>query len=211
MIETKLCPPLDTSLDCLDYTKFSFTFPVCATPHAPQAVQVHFQQLQQQQQQQQQEIAPLDASLIAQSITDLYTKSSKLKYAQLLPYDATTGIDCSKQDLFLINICEVNIEQISSDPIQRHTFKNGGFLHAVAQVIAWLNLDTTPTTPHPGCSVTLQQLDHPDYQQPVDYPLYDYYQKLVINSLNDMYNVTINPLDALEALNVTILHHTDDC
>ena len=33
----------------------------------------------------------------------------------------------------------------------------------------------------------------------------------MIDSLHAMYNVTINPLNELEALNVTILHHSDDC
>ena len=35
-----LYPPLDISLDCLDFTKFSLTFPVCLPPAAPQDPQV---------------------------------------------------------------------------------------------------------------------------------------------------------------------------
>ena len=53
--------------------------------------------------------------------------------------------------LFLINldqskliIFEVNIERNSSDPIQSDKYKNGDFLHVIAQVIACLNLDNTP-------------------------------------------------------------------
>ena len=42
------------------------------------------------------------------------------------------------QDHFLIYLGEVNIEQLSSVPIQRPTFKKGGFLHAVAQFFTWL-------------------------------------------------------------------------
>ena len=85
-------PPLDKSLDCFDFTKLSLAFPVFAPPTAPQNHQVQFQQ--QQQQQQQQGLAPSDASLITQSITDLYTKSSQLKYAKLVPYNMSTGIGC---------------------------------------------------------------------------------------------------------------------
>ena len=74
------------------------------------------------------------------------------------------------QDLLLINldqskliICEVNIERErhSANPTQSDKYKNGGFLHIVAQVISWLNFDNTPTfvcgsstTPNPGCSVS---------------------------------------------------------
>ena len=49
----------------------------------------------------------------------------------------------------------------SSDSTQSDKYKNGGFLHAVTQVIALLNLDNTPifvygssSTPHTGSSVS---------------------------------------------------------
>ena len=37
-----LYPPLDISLDCLDFTKLSLTFPVCPHPADPQTPQFHF-------------------------------------------------------------------------------------------------------------------------------------------------------------------------
>ena len=99
----------------------------------------------------------------------------------------------------MINLDEVNIEQLSSDPIQRPTFKNGGFLHAVAQVFAWLTFDTTLTPPHPGCSVALHHLDHPDYH----YLLYDYYQQHVI----DCQFSTIQSLLAATVSSILKTHH----
>ena len=66
------------------------------------------------------------------------------------------------QDLFLINldqsmliICEVNVERNISDPILSNKYKNSGFLHAVAQAIAQLNLYNTLYTPHPGIPSSL--------------------------------------------------------
>ena len=77
-------------------------------------------------------------------------------------------------------ICD-NIERHSTDPTQSIKYKNGGFFHAIAQVIAFfhaisqaiarLNVENTPTfvhgsssTPHPGY---IDQLYHTDYQQHV--------------------------------------------
>ena len=71
-----LYPPLDVYLDYFEFTILSTTF------------------ITQQEHQFQQGLAPPDVYLIAHSITDLYTKSSQLKYKQLMSYDTATGSGC---------------------------------------------------------------------------------------------------------------------
>ena len=81
------------------------------------------------------------------------------------------------QDYFSIHPTEVNIEQLLSVPIKHPAFKNGGFLHAVAQVFTWFPFDNKLNAPHPEHRGILCLFNNPDYY----YLRYIYFQLNVID------------------------------